>query len=171
MLARLFAAHHARIVDTWIEGMNASGNCSTTEARFVDPSPVLRNAATALYETAGGQAFNPDDPDDPRLRAVLDFAAWQATRSEEPSQTAGSVYLFKPLLREYILPQATAAGRLQEYLEVESRLDSLALIVFAEYTRSRERLQFARLEALRREQAAIRRWAERHGLNASGDAL
>ncbi|MDR2726762.1 MAG: hypothetical protein LBC10_02065, partial [Deltaproteobacteria bacterium] len=123
-----------------------------------------------LYEAVCGQACDPADPDDPHLRIVPAFAAWQAARDKGPVQAAACVYLFKPLLRRHILPQAVTADCLQEYLEAESRLDSLALLVFAEYARSRERLQTARLDALRREQAAIRRWASRHGLDISGEA-
>lgn len=161
MIEWLFVAHQGHIVSTWI----ASASDDYFDQLFSEPTAlILRNTATAVYSTLNGQSVNTDNPDDPTLQALASFAELQAVRDCDPIQAAGCIYLFKPLLRELILPEAQAAGLLNAYLEAESRLDSLALLFFAAYTRCRERLHAARLDALRREQFMVRRWAERHGL-------
>ena len=181
MLDRLFAARRDRIVNAWIARVEASGGRgSAPDPAGGNDSPrtpplkgvsfddlnatIIRDAATAIYAALNGQSVAPDNPDDLILKTLASFAELQVVRDCDPLQATGCIYLFKPLLREHILPEALAKGALDAYLEAESRLDSLALLFFAAYTRCRERLYAARLDAMRREQFMVRRWAERHGL-------
>ncbi len=88
------------------------------------------------------------------------LADWLAVQDCPPEEAMVCVYLLKPLLRAHILPQlAEPAG----YLEAESRVDSLALLLFGAYVRCRERVHQLRLAAVNREQTGLRRWAEAHG--------
>lgn len=90
-----------------------------------------------------------------RIRAVQDL---------RPEQAIGVLFLFKPVLRELFLVDMLAEGRLDSYLEMESRLDSLVLVAFNMYLGDRERVYAERVAEQRRGDASLRRWAAKHGM-------
>ena len=77
-----------------------------------------------------------------------------------PSQSIGVIYLLKPILRKEILPLVLKGNALKEYLETESRIDSLALLAFDMYSKDRERLADIRITEIRNQYAQLKRWAQ-----------
>ena len=178
MLARLFAVHRNHIVAEWARKAAASGGRDAVPdpAGGNDPprtpptggwgsdDPVRQlvgNAAETLYNVVSGQTVAEEGS---VADAAAALAAWLAVQDETPEQAIGRIYLLKPLLRIHIAPEAVAAGLLGPYLDAESRLDTLVLLVFSAYVRSRERLHNARLAAAQRSVCSLQRWAAQHGL-------
>jgi len=66
-----------------------------------------------------------------RIRSVQDFS---------PSQAVSFVFLLKQALREHMAPEIERQGLLESWLDLDARLDRLALAAFESYVRSREKL-------------------------------
>ena len=88
------------------------------------------------------------------LRAVQTFL---------PSQGMLVFYLLKPILRKHILPLMKGEKELHEYLEAESRLDTIALLAFDIYMKSRETVAENRIQEIKNQHAQLVRWAQRVG--------
>ena len=88
------------------------------------------------------------------LRAVQDFL---------PSQAMLVFYLLKPLLRKHVMPAMQKAGKLKDYLDAESRLDTIVLLGFDMYTKSREVVAQNRINEIKNQHAQLVRWAQRVG--------
>ena len=71
----------------------------------------------------------------------------------------------KPLLRKHVMPELVIQKKLADYLEAESRLDSLTLLAFDLYVIDREVLAQTRITEIRNQYAQLARWAQK--LNAA----
>ena len=69
--------------------------------------------------------------------------------------------MMKPILREQVLPALLAEGLLADYLETESRVDSLTLLAFDMYMEDREILAQSRITEIRNQYAQLARWAQK----------
>ena len=141
--ARLCEAEREQITTAWTEAvfatypLDTSGFARTLEDRFRNPTGyVTREALGKIYTAVGGGAGS-----ERGLRETLEmFVKLRAAQSFAPVQALGVLYLLKPLLRERLLPICLEHGLLKEFLEAESRLDSVALIACELYAASREQL-------------------------------
>lgn len=156
-----------QVVQKWTEAVfsmypfETTGFIRTQKDQFANPvGYTTRKASFLLYDAITGkdvdmEAVNEALGDLIRVRAVQDLNAGQA---------AGVLFLFKPILRELFLVDMLAAGKLDAFLEMESRLDSLALMAFTLYVAEREKVYATRVAAQRRENSQIARWAAKHGM-------
>ncbi len=158
-----------QVIDKWLSAVFAMypfetvGFMRTREDRFANPvGHAIRQAAQALYDAVTGA-----DVERERIDAALAaFVRVRAVQDLRPDQAVGALFLLKPVLREHFLVDALAAGGFQDYLEMESRVDTLALMAFNLYVADREVVYAERVAEQRRSTAQLRRWAERHGLIA-----
>lgn len=142
---------------------------------FADPaSHVLGRAAHACAAYLAGSGVALPAPD---IEALADLLALHAQASSQSSHhPAACLFLFKPLLRQTMLPDCSVPARKPEavpaiavsaYLAVESRLDMLAAELFAAYIRSRERVHALRLAQKERAVSGLRRWASSRGFTSA----
>ena len=77
-------------------------------------------------------------------------------------EAAGLIYTkdIEQLLREHILPLCREKEDLAEYLDAESRLDSVTLLAFDLYSAARETLAETRIAEIRNQHAQLVRWAQ-----------
>ena len=76
-----------------------------------------------------------------RIRSVQDFS---------PSQAVGFIFFLKRAIREELEGEILEEALSSELLEIESRIDRLALTAFDSYMKCRERLHEARTNELKR---------------------
>lgn len=155
--------HKKKAADLWVEAVFATyplettGFLRTKNDPFTNPvAHMTRQAAGALYDAVTGEDVDPAE-----TKAAVDrFIKLRAVQKFSPGQSMAVFYLLKPVLRETLLPDMLAAERLDEYLEMESRLDTLALLAFDIYMKARETLAEARIKEIRNQHAQLRRWAQ-----------
>ena len=138
-----------------------TGFIRTKKDQFANPVGfATREAAALLFDAIRGA-----DVDMEAVHSALgNLVRIRAVQDMRPDQAVGVLFLFKPILRELFLVDMLAEGRLDGYLEMESRLDSLALVAFNMYIGDRERVYAERVAEQRRGDSQLRRWAERHGM-------
>lgn len=81
-----------------------------------------------------------------RIRSVQDFS---------PSQAISFVFLLKKLLRDEYFTEMQKAGRLDELLRFEAKVDNLAMMSFDIYSKSREQVFRLRVEEVKRAQSQL----------------
>lgn len=150
------------VTTSWVEAVFATyplettGFLRTKTDPFTNPvAHMTREAAGILYDAIGGEELDPAE-----IKQALDrFVKLRAVQKFAPSQNMAVFYLMKPILRAKILP--LLQERLEEYLEMESRIDTLALLAFDMYTAARETVAEARIGEIRRQHAQLAAWARR----------
>lgn len=90
-------------------------------------------------ETPSALVFEPHLDEIVRVRAVQDFT---------PSQAVAFIYLLKKAVRESLWEEVAQKGLLAELLELESRIDVLALISLDIYSKCREKLYQLRINQI-----------------------
>lgn len=133
---------------------------------FANPvGRIIREALPVLYDAVAG-----NDADPEAVRAALaDLVRLRAVQDMPPAKAVGPLFLLKSLLRESVLPDWLArradgadpgtAHRVNEYLAVESRVDSLGLLALDLYAGDREKVFNLRVEEIKRSQSQVVRWA------------
>lgn len=151
-----------QVVEAWTEAVFAtyplqtSGFLRTRTDPFTNPvAHMTRQAAAAVYDALGGE-----DVDEDQVKGAVErFVKLRAVQKSSPGQNMAVFYLMKPVLRQLVLPEMLAQGYLEEYLDVESRLDTLALLAFDIYCSARETLAESRIKEIRSQHAQLARWA------------
>ena len=155
-------------IEKWVNEVYAlypfetTGFIRTQKDRFANPvGYATRAAAVAVFDAIIGQDVNMDT-----VHAALgDLIRIRAVQDMPPERALGVLFLFKPVLRELFLVDMLAEGRLNDYLEMESRVDSLVLVAFNMYLADRENVYQQRVAEIRRGDASLRRWAASRGLD------
>lgn len=160
----IFRKYKKTVVDGWAQAVFATYPLDTTgfsrigNDPFTNPAAhMTRQAAAALFDALAGEETDQDTV----RKAVERFVRLRAVQKFGPAEGLAVFYLLKPLLRQSILPEMEKAGLLGEYLEAESRLDTLALMAFDIYVQAREALAEARIREIRSQHAQLARWARR----------
>jgi hypothetical protein len=109
-----------------------------------------------LHETERDQVLNFLD-EIIRIRALQDYA---------PSKALAFVFLLKNAMREELAEEIRKEDLAGELLDLEARIDGLALLAFDVYTKRREKLQDLRVDEMKRRISGVMRKA---GLG--GDSL
>ena len=160
----VFQTHRDALLRRWTEAVFATypfetkGFLRTKTDPFGNPvANMTREAAATLYDAVAGGDAEPET-----TKAALDrFVKLRAVQDFTPSQALGIIFLLKPLMRELILPTMQGQGSLAEYLEAESRLDSLCLLAFDMYVHDREIVALNRINETKNRYAQLERWAQR----------
>lgn len=154
------------VIDEWVNAIFATyplqttGFLRTVKDPFTNPvADMTREAAKTVYEAVSGWDKKPED-----VKAAIDrFVHLRAVQTFLPSQGMLVFYLLKPILRKHILPLMKGEKELHEYLEAESRLDTIALLAFDIYMKSRETVAENRIQEIKNQHAQLVRWAQRVG--------
>lgn len=165
----LYQSKRSEALRRWTDAVYAlypfqtPGFLRTQHDRFTNPvGHTTMSTAEILYDAVTGREVDPTVVNE-ALAALIRIRAVQELR---PDQAVGALMLLAPVLREFFLTEALSRGRLDDFLDVLARLDSLLLLAFNLYTEDREALYAERAAECRREQAQLRRWAERRGFKA-----
>jgi hypothetical protein len=94
-----------------------------------------------------------------RIRALQDFS---------PSRALAFIFLLKNILRQELADEIRKENLSGEMLELESRIDGLALLGFDVYTQRREKLLDLRVDEMKRRISGLMR---RTGLDLDGEPL
>ncbi|MBR3880078.1 MAG: RsbRD N-terminal domain-containing protein [Mailhella sp.] len=167
-IIELCSNQRASLVDRWVNRFFASypldstGFMRTSRDRFANPvGETTRMAAAVLFDAIIGMDADPET-----VKTALHDLVWvRAVQDMPPSKAVGALYLLKELLRSEILPEClkpenSGATTLNEYLAMESRLDTLGLMALDMYSEARERVFRVRVEEVKRSQSAVIRLAK-----------
>ena len=160
----IFKAHRDALLARWTEAVFATypfetkGFLRTKQDPFGNPvANMTREAAAVLYDAVAGGDAEPES-----VKAALDrFVKLRAVQDFTPSQALGVFLLLKPFMREMLLPEMQQQGALADYLDAESRLDSLCLLAFDMYVHDREIVAQNRINETKNRYAQLERWAQR----------
>ena len=161
---KILRAHKEEVVNSWVEAVFATyplettGFLRTRRDPFTNPvAHMTREAANVLFDAVAGE-----DVQAATVRASLDrFVKLRAVQKFAPSQSLAVFYLKNPILREKVMHEMRLKGRLEDYLEAESRLDTLALLAFDIYAEARETVAESRIKEIKNQHAQLARWAQR----------
>ena len=154
------------VIDEWVNAIFATyplqttGFLRTVKDPFTNPvADMTREAARTVYEAVSGWDKKPEDVKD----AIDRLVHLRAVQTFLPRQGMLVFYVLKPILRKQILPLMKGEKELHEYLEAESRLDTIALLAFDIYMKSRETVAENRIQEIKNQHAQLVRWAQRVG--------
>jgi len=151
-LQNLLAGKKASVVRRWLELIQGTYPGETSvylkkgEAPFRNPvAETFAASADALVSALAGEMDRAEVlkalDGIVRIRAVQEFSAQQAV---------AFVFLLKPAIRGELEKQVGEHGLYSELLDLESRIDALALMAFDIYSRCREKVYEIRANDLKR---------------------
>lgn len=165
---QIFREYKKPLTEQWIAAvfstypLDTSGFLRTRSDAFRNPvGEITTTMAGHLYDAMAGEHVIPE-----RVREALErFVKLRSVQDFSPSRGLGVLYVLKQLARQTLLPEFERRGNVTEYLEAESRLDTLALMAFDIYTASRETLAEQRIKEIRDQHSQVVRWAQSTQLN------
>lgn len=177
---QVFAERREEALALWTEAIFAlypfetTGFLRSKKDRFANPvghatevaASVLYNAATGLeLETEEDGSNNTDV-----AQALDELIHIRAIQDLPPAKAVGVLFLLKPILRQLFLTEALSRGRLTVLLDVESRIDTLALLAFNQYMAAKETVFATRVGELRRRTVQLERWVAAGGKREQPEA-
>ena len=150
-LQKILMQKKSSIVDKWVRRVlsyypsESMRFLSSQEDRFANPvGYTISSSAGAIFdELVGDGDFLVTEvllKDVVRIRAVQEFS---------PSQAIRFVFDLKEIMGSEIESEAGDKGWREEFSEVESRIDDLALVAFDSYMESREKLFKIRIDEVK----------------------
>jgi len=156
------------LIERWVQGffsdysLDSKGFLRTRRDRFANPvGETTRLSAAVLFDAVVGE-----DVDSEVVKRSLHDLLWiRAVQDMPPSRAVGALCLLKNLLRSEVLPQCqnAGAGTFEEYLVMESRVDTLLLLALDQYAEARERVFRIRVEEIKQSQSQLIRLAKLRG--------
>lgn len=164
--------HKKEVVTKWVEAafatypLETTGFLRTKNDPFTNPvAHMTRQAASAIYDALAGE-----EVDETEVKGAIErFVKLRAVQKFSPGESMAVFYLMKPVLREIILQEMLDSGQLEEFLAVESRLDTIVLLAFEIYTKARETLAEARIKEIKTQHSQLAKWAQRLEWNDAGN--
>ncbi len=165
-ILELFREHKTQVTEQWVNAVFGSyaldtvGFLRTKSDQFCNPvGEITLTVANYLFDAMAGEHMIEEKLNDAlerfvRLRSVQDFA---------PSQGIGVLYVLKQIFRDTFLNKIQDSKQMEEYLEAESRLDTLALMALDMYVASRDLLAEQRIKEIRTQHSQLVRWAQEKG--------
>lgn len=152
------------LVSQWTEAVfstypfETTGFLRTKTDPFTNPvAHMTRQAANVLFDAIAGEEVDAEET----KKSLERFIRLRAVQKFVPAKNLAVIYLMKPILREKILPEMLENGLIEDYLEIESRLDTLALLAFDMFVEARETLAESRIKEIRNQHAQLAEWARR----------
>ena len=165
-ILQTFRDHRKTLVEQWIEAvfgtypLDTTGFLRTKQDAFCNPvGEITTTMAGYLYDAAAGEHVLADRVHD----ALTRFVKLRAVQDFPPSQGLGVIYVLKQLMHGALFPLFAQHGKVDAYLEAESRIDTLALMAFDIYVAARETLAEQRIKEIRDQHAQVVRWAQSRG--------
>jgi hypothetical protein len=150
-LTDLLTRKKSRIVDGWLRVIYESYAAETAiflkkdKDRFDNPvGASISQGIKGLYDALLVEM------DTDRVLAFLDeIIKIRAIQDFSPSQALAFIFLLKNVIREELAKELRAEDLSGELLELESRIDGLALLGFDVYTKRREKLCEVRVNEIK----------------------
>jgi hypothetical protein len=165
-LTDLLTQKKATIVDKWLRVIYNSYPPETAmflkkeRDRFDNPvGIVISEGIKRLY-----MALLVEMETDQILAALDEIIRIRAIQAFNPSQALAFIFLLKNVIREELAKELRAGDLAGELLELESRIDGLALLGFDVYTKRREKLHEVRVSEIQKRVSGLMR---RTGLDLS----
>ncbi len=173
-ILQIFRPKKEEVVTQWIESVYAcypldtTGFLRTKKDDFCNPvGEITTTMAHFLFDAAAGEHVL-----ELKLRDALQrFVKLRSVQDFTPSKGLGVMFIFKQYFRDAFLEECASKGLLKEYLECESRIDTLSLMAFDIYIASRETLAENRIAEIRNAHSQIVRMAQRQGIIPDGMPL
>ena len=160
----LLRAREGALLEHWLKRVYAAypldtaGFSHTGANQFANPiEHATRTSAETIMAAVRGQ----DIPEAALKGALEDMIRIRAVQPFSPEQAAGVLFLLKSSIRELLREKLDSVTLYAELLDVEARIDSLALMAFGMHSALRERLYAQRVEEFKRSHASLFRLAER----------
>lgn len=156
--------HKNEAISKWVDAVFATyplettGFLRTKNDPFTNPvANMTRQAAVAIYDALAGE-----EVDETEVKAAVErFVKLRAVQKFNPGESLAVFYLMKPVLREVLLEEMVDANLLDEYLAIESRLDTIALLAFDIYAKARDTLAESRIKEIKSQHSQLAKWAQR----------
>jgi len=166
--------HKDTILEAWRNAVyklypfETKGFLRTQKDMFANPvgHATIRATAILLDAILGEDVVDLEVQD--ALQAFMRVRSVQDLRVE---QIAGVLLLLKPLTRQYLLPEALKADKLDAYLSLESRIDTLSLMALSLCEAQKAALVQLRVDEVKRTNGNVLRWAVRRGFVADSTSL
>ncbi len=148
----------------WIEIVHGTypfetiGFLRTRKDRFANPVGYrTEEAARALMEVLFSE-----QPDEDALRnAVDEIIRVRAVQDFSPETAVGVMFALKDIVRQAVEESGQMAEVMPALLQLESRIDAVALMAFGAYARFRETLHMMKVDEFKRLNSQILRLAEK----------
>ncbi len=151
------------MLEHWLKRLHASypldtaGFLRTVTDQFANPVGHVTRASAKVLVTA---ICGDDVPEEALRQALEDLIRIRAVQPFAPEQAAGVIFFLKGSIRAVLGSRLDSVALYKELLDVEARIDSLALMAFGMYSAFRERLHNQRVEEFKRAHASLFRLAE-----------
>lgn len=162
-IIRLLHEHRDTIIKKWCDAIFATypidtaGFLRSHEDRFTNPvGDKTRRAVEMMVDAISGYTMPEGEPE----KALAELMKIRAVQSFSPEVALGVLFAVKPILRDTVLEAVKQQNLVPQYLDVESRVDTLALIAFRYYSDDREQLHMLRVEEYKRRYAQLFRRAK-----------
>lgn len=159
-LETILTKKREEIIARWVDAVLAT--YPETAFMRANSDPFTNPVGGMIKEAAGGlfSALLGETVDTEAIKKALErFIKIRAVQTFTPSQSVGVIFLLKPILRKDVAPQIQESS-LSDYLDLESRVDTLALLAFDLYTKDRETLSEIRIKEIKDQYAQLKRWAQ-----------
>ena len=85
----------------------------------------------------------------------------RAVQKFEADQAMAVLFILKTIIRKHIVPKLSKSEEFADLLELESKIDSLALMGFRIYSECRDKVQRMRVDEFKRKHFQLLKRAER----------
>lgn len=169
----ILRSHKKELAAKWVDAvfttypLETTGFLRTRNDPFTNPvAHMTRQAADALLDALIGEEVDPE-----AVKAAVErFVKLRAVQKFSPGQSMAVFYLMKPVLRQIALPEMLACDQLDAYLNMESRLDTIALLAFDIYVNARDTVAEARIREIKNQHSQLAKWARKLETSAGEDS-
>lgn len=162
-IIELLSKHREILIKEWTDAIFSSypldtkGFLRNNEDRFANPvGAKTRRAVACMMDAISGQDMPAGEP----ATALAEFVRIRAIQNFSPEKALGVIFYIKQLLQKHVLQEALANNLLGDFLDVQSRVDTLSLLAFHYYAEDRERLHMMKVDDYKRRYAQLIRRAQ-----------
>lgn len=163
-LQAIFSEHKQEITEEWVSAIfgtyeiDTVGFLRSQDNAFANPvGNKTKKATTILID-----ALVDDNMDsDIVTPAVNELIQVRAVQKFEADQAMSVLFVLKNIIRKHIVPKLSKSEEFADLLELESKIDSLALVGFRIYSECRDKVQRMRVDEFKRKHFQLLKRAER----------
>ena len=163
-LRAIFSEKKKEITEDWVAAIfgtyeiDTVGFLRSQENAFANPVGNKTKIATAAIidaletDTMDSEIITPAVNELIQVRAIQKFNADQAM---------SVLFVLKNIIRKHVVPTLSTSEEFADLLELESKIDSLALVGFRIYSECRDKVQRMRVDEFKRKHFQLLKRAER----------
>ncbi len=165
MTKNLYITYKNQAIQQWIAAvyetypLETIGFMRTKKDIFSNPvGYAIQKIAEPLYDIIVGEKKDINET----YEFLLELIQIRTVQNFSPEQAVGIILLYKPILQKLFLHKKQEKISFQEYLIMESKIDSLMLITFNYYVKAQSTIYEQRILEQKRQVIQLQRWAEKH---------